>query len=87
MGVSRINLTIDQLVLRGFEPADGKALVEGLQRELERVLADPTSRADWAYSRRTPVLRLGSLPLELGTAGARKFGGNVARAIGKGLKP
>ncbi len=87
MGVSRINLTIDQLVLRGFEPADRKALAEGLQSELSRVLADPASRADWARSHRTPVLRLGSMRIESGSAGARKFGTGVARAIGRGLKP
>jgi hypothetical protein len=84
--VSRIRVTIDRLVLKGFEPADRKALVEGLQAELSRVLADPVKRAEWARSHRTPVLRLGRLPLELGAAGGRAFGHGLARAIGKGLK-
>jgi len=87
VGVSRINLTIDQLVLKGFEPGDRNALVEGLQSELSRVLADPAKRMEWARSHRTPVLRLGRMPLDPGPAAARKFGGRVARAIGKGLKP
>ena len=87
MGVSRIRLSIDQLVLRGFEPGDRNALVEGLQSELSRVLGDPATRAEWARSHRTPVLRLGRMPLESGPAAARKFGGRVARAMGKGLRP
>jgi hypothetical protein len=85
--MSRINLTIDRLVLRGFEPGDRKGLVEGLQSELSCVLADPATRSEWGRSHRTPVLRLGRVPLEPGPAGGRTFGGNVARAIGKGLKP
>ena len=85
--MTKINLTIDQLILRGFEPRDRKALLEGLQSELSRVLADPIARAEWAHPHRTPVLRLANLPLESGAAGARKLGGGVARAIGKGLKP
>jgi hypothetical protein len=85
--VSRINLTIDHLVLRGFEPGDRKALVEGLQSELSRVLADPATRAEWARPHRTAFLRLGPMPLAPGPSGTRKFAGTVARAIGRGLKP
>jgi hypothetical protein len=87
VGVNRINLTIDRLVLKGFEPGDRKALVEGLQSELSRVLADRATRAEWARPHRTPVLRLERLPLESGPSGARKFGTGVARAMRKGLKP
>ena len=85
--MSVIHVTIDQLALKGFEPADRKALVEGLRTELSRVLSDPATRAEWARSRRTPVLRLGRMPLEPGAAGGRKFGSSVARGIGKGFKP
>jgi hypothetical protein len=85
--MSRIQVAIDQLVLRGIEPADRKALVEGLQSELSRVLANPATRAAWARSHRTPVLRLGHMLFEPGPPGGRKLGGGVARAIGKGLKP
>ena len=31
-------------------------------------------------------LKLGSVPLENGPAGGRKFGAGIVRAIGKGLK-
>jgi hypothetical protein len=85
--MSRIRVTIDQVVLQGFEAGDRQALVEGLQSELSQVLADPASRTAWARSHRTPVLRLGQLPLEPGPSGGRKFGGGLARAIGRGLKP
>ena len=85
--MSRIRLTIDALALHGFDAADSRALVEGLRSELASVLSDPLARAEWARSHRTPVLRLGRIPLESGTAGSRKFGRGMAHAIGKGLKP
>jgi len=84
--MSRVWVTIDRLVLKGLEPIERKALVEGLQRELSRVLSDPATRAEWAHSHRTPVLRLGRLPLEQGAAGGRKVGTRLGNAIGKGLK-
>jgi len=83
VGVSRINLTIDHLVLRGFDPAERQALVDALRGEIAQALA--TSR-EWR-SHRTPVLRLGQMALAPGISGARKLGQGVARAIGKGLKP
>ena len=85
--MSRIRLTIDQLTLKGFDGADGRALVEGLLSELARVLSDPSIRAQWAKSHLTPVLRLGRMPIETGSPGGRKFGRGMAHAIGKGLKP
>jgi hypothetical protein len=85
--MSRIRVTIDQIVLRGVEADARRPLIEGLQAELSRLLADPAGRAEWAHSRRTPLLRLGRLAMEPAPAGARKFGVGVARAIGRGLKP
>jgi hypothetical protein len=82
----RINVTNDGLVLRGFERADGEAVADGLKRELSRVLSEPTTRAHWARSSYTPVLRLPATGLETGTSGRRKFGAGMARQIGKGLK-
>jgi len=32
-------------------------------------------------------LKLGRMPLEAGTAGVRKFGKQMAHAVGRGLKP
>ena len=84
--MSRIRVTIDRLMLKGVEPGNHKALVEGLQTELSRVLADPAARAALANSRRTPVLRLGRMPLQPGPSGGRSFGQGLARAIGRSLK-
>lgn len=87
MGVSRIQLTIDHIVMRGFDPADRDAILVGLRAELERALADPATRAEWARSHRTPVLKLGRIPFTPGPSGGRTFGTRVGGAIGKGLKP
>jgi hypothetical protein len=84
--MSCIRITIDRLALQGFDAAERAALIEGLKSELARTLADPASRAA-LKSRRTPVLRLGSLERSSGTAGGRKFGSAIARAIGKSVKP
>ncbi len=83
--MSDIQVTIDRLVLCGFDPADRVAFVRGLKNELTRVLAQPDVRLRCATSQRTPVLRLGTMPLIQGPAGARKLGVGVARAIGKGM--
>jgi hypothetical protein len=80
MSGRKVTLTIDRLVLRGVDPLDQRALVDGLQTELARVLADPATQAALGTSRRTPVLRLGRMPLAPGLAGAREFGGGLARA-------
>ena len=85
--MSRIRVTIDRLVLRGFESGDSHALTEELKSELSRLLVNRADRAAWARTHRTPVLRLGRMPLEPGPAGGRKFGGGLARAIARRLKP
>jgi hypothetical protein len=85
--MSRITLTVGELVLKGFDPSDRAAVAEGLHAELARVLADPQARAQWARSHRTPVLKLGRMPMEPGAAGRRALGAGVARSIGRGLKP
>jgi hypothetical protein len=83
--MSRINVTIDRLVLRGFERADGEAVADGLKRELSRLLSDPATRSELIRSRRTPVLRLPAVGLENGISGLRKFGSGTARSIAKGI--
>jgi hypothetical protein len=88
VGMSRvIEVNIDRVVLRGIEPSDRKAMIEGLEAELSRILAAPLSDGRKIQSLRTPVLKLGRMPLEPGPAGGRKFGSGVARAIGRGVKP
>jgi hypothetical protein len=87
MSESRVTVHIDKLVLRGVEPGDKQAFVNGLKAELARVLADRETRAAMTSLRKTPLMRLGGMPMEPGLAGARTLGKSVARAIGKRMKP
>ena len=87
MDMSRISFTIERLVLRGFEPADRTALMEGLQEELPRVLSGLPAHAMWARSRRTPVLKLDPIPFSPGPSGGKNFGIRMAGVLGKALKP
>jgi hypothetical protein len=84
--MSPIHVHIDRVVLRGIDPSDRHALVSGLKSELARVLAESATQGAISKSRRTPVMRLGELPMEPGIGGARKLGSGIARAIGKGIK-
>jgi hypothetical protein len=83
--MSRIQLNINHLVLNGFAPVEARALAGALREQLARVLANSASRAEWAHPHRTPVLKLGSMPLQAGTTGASKLGKQVANAVGRGL--
>ena len=84
--MSRIEVKIHHVVLRGFDPADRHSLVNGLKSELSRILADPATGIKSARSQRTPVLRVGRMSMDPGLTGARKLGGGIATAIGKGIK-
>jgi len=83
--MSRIRVQIDRLVVGGLDPAARQALVTSLTSELEAILAEPVLRASITRSQRRPVMRLGSMKLEPGAAGAGKLGAQVARGIGRGL--
>ena len=85
--MSRIHVTIGELALKGFESGDRAAFLASFEKELSAVLADPATRAKWARSHRTPLLRLGQLPHQPGTQASRKLGAAIARGIGKGLTP
>jgi len=85
--VSRIRLNIDRLVLNGFEQPEARALSEALQLQLSEVLADQAARNDWMRSHRTPVVKVGAVPLEQGSSGAGKLGRRIGQAVVKGLKP
>lgn len=84
--MSRIRVTIDRIALQGFGPAERTALIEGIQSELKHTLANPASRAA-LQSKRTPVLRLGTLPHQPGLSGSRRLGTAIARGIEKNMKP
>jgi hypothetical protein len=84
--MSRIRVTIDQLVLNGFEPSERQALIDGLRAELTLAFANERSRGEWARPYRTNVLRLGGIPAEPGPAGRRSFGRQLGRVIERSLK-
>jgi hypothetical protein len=84
--MTRLRITIDEVFLTGLDRPEGRALVEGLKSELQRLFSDPAIHAQLEHPRRIPTLRLGSAPLAAGSAGAAKFGRNMAHAIGRGLK-
>jgi hypothetical protein len=87
MGMSRIRLDIDCLVLNGFQLQEAKSLTEALQSQLSHVLSDPRTRHEWARSHRTPILKLGGLSLSAGTNGASNFGKQMANSVARGLMP
>ena len=84
--MSRIRLTIDRVVLNGFGSLEGNALSNALRLQLSQFLSEQATRAEWARSHRTPVIKLGRMPLEAGTAGAGKLGEQVARAVVRGMQ-
>jgi hypothetical protein len=83
--MSPIHVHIDRLVLRGIDPGESHALAGALRKELARVLAEPAVQGSRPRPSRTPVLRLGMMPMEPGLGGARKLGSGMARVIGKGI--
>jgi hypothetical protein len=83
--MSRVRVTIDRLVLRGFDPAQQRALVEGLQGELARVLSDAATRGDGERSGYTPLLRLGRMETGPGASGGRTLGRRIGGGIARGL--
>ena len=87
VGMSRIRVNIDRLVLNGIAAARRKGAGGWPASRNWRECWPTAARAEWARSHRTPVLRLGQVPLESGPSGGRKFGKSMARAIGRGLKP
>jgi hypothetical protein len=85
MSRPRTVIHIDRVVLRGVDPSQAKAIVEGLKTELANVFAGAAS-GGLRRSYRAEAIRLGKLPLGAGSAGARRFGAAVARAAGKGMR-
>ena len=84
--MSAVRVTIEKLALKGFAPDQREALAEALQSELARTLSDPAARAAWTRPQHVPVMRLPGMALGPGPSGSRKLGGEVGRAVGRGLK-
>ena len=77
---------IDRVVLHGVDPQQARAIVEGLRAELAAVFSSAAFRSRLGNGRNAEVIRVGSVPLGSGRAGAKRFGAAVARAAGKGMR-
>jgi hypothetical protein len=84
--MSRFDVSIDRVILRGIEPGDRDGLVESLKRELARALTRPDAASTPLVSGQTSVLRAAPMTFTPGPAGARRLGGGIANAIAKGIR-
>jgi predicted component of type VI protein secretion system len=84
--MSRIQIVIDRVCLSGLDAAERTALVEGLQRELTRVLS-ASAATGGIKSLRTAVLRLGRISMSGSRSDSDGAGVRIARAIGKSVAP
>jgi hypothetical protein len=84
MGVSRVQVQIDELVLDGFAPADRFAIAEGVRQELARLLGEQ-GLGDFAETRANVAsVDAGAFAVMPGTnAGA--IGRRVAQSVSRGL--
>ncbi|WP_199439392.1 hypothetical protein [Umezawaea beigongshangensis] len=81
MGVNRVEVHVDELVLTGFGRVDGDLVVRAFQRELTRLLdGDETSVA------RVCADVVDDLPALPRTGSARQLGRALARSVHTGLK-
>lgn len=86
MGMRRVVINIDRLVLRHFGRTDSQAISDAIRAELARGLADPATTARLAalgsvVSRHAGNVRLphGGSPHALGTAAGRAIGRGIQR--------
>ncbi|WP_417067312.1 hypothetical protein [Niveibacterium terrae] len=81
--MKRLELQIDQLVLRGFRPEHGRAIAESLSAELGRLMATPEGiealRSGAASRHLAVALPTDGLPADTGR--------RVARAIVRRVRP
>lgn len=87
MVVSRpqIQLHIDELVMRGFEPQDRDPVVAGLRAELVRLLSDPASHAALGPSRAVSRLMVNRWPVAAPAGAPARTGQIAAQHIARGL--
>jgi hypothetical protein len=84
VGVKRVVMHIDSLVLKGFRYGDRRAIAAALQDELVRVLAAPEKARQLVGLGSTPQVRIGNVNMGADSEPA-KIGAAVGSAIGKGL--
>lgn len=85
MGMRRVVIHIECLVLNGFRFEDRHAIAMGLQQELSRVLADPQAVQGLTSLGDISRLQVGRMHIAQGSKPPR-LGAQVAQGIGKGMK-
>lgn len=84
MGVRRVVVHVDRLVLKGFHNTDSRAIGEAMRGELSRLLADPTMGERLASLGHASRIQGGKVNLTEDPK-PRRSGITVARAIAKGI--
>jgi hypothetical protein len=84
MGMKRVIVHIDRVVLNGFRTADPHAIGEGMRGELARLLAGPTAGAQLASLGHVSSLHAGKVRLAQ-DAKPQRLGISAGRAIVKGI--
>jgi hypothetical protein len=83
MTPSRIEVTIDELVLHGVAPGDRYAIAEALQVELGRLLTDQGVPPGWTREGATAKVDAGTATQNPGGA---NLGARAAQAIYRGIR-
>jgi hypothetical protein len=83
--MARIELVIEELVLHGFDPADGASISAAVQAELSRLLADG-GLPDLTHPLDLTRLNAGAFALPPSPAPPSQVGAQIAGAIHTGLK-
>jgi hypothetical protein len=83
--MTRVKLSIDTLVLRGFPREDRHAIARGLREELTRLLSEPGMASDLQRLPGAPLMKLPHITLGPALK-PRSVGEHVGRAIGRRLK-
>ncbi len=84
MTATRVILTIDELVLHGFDPRDRHVIGDAVQAELGRLLARGDLPQGWLRGAEIPALSAPIAALPEGGRGPRA-GRAVAQALHRGL--
>jgi hypothetical protein len=85
MGMKRVVIDIDRLVLKGFGYENRHAIALGLQEELASVFGDREAAQRLSAVGDVSRLQVGSVRIERG-ATPQRIGGNVARGITREIK-
>lgn len=85
MGVKRVVVHIDRLVLKGFRHEDRYAIAQGLQQELGRVFTDRETVSLLKEGGNVPRLQVGGMHIGQDSK-PQRVGESVAHGIGKEIK-